>query len=276
MRALTIDNRPRIESVVGFLNDLFALRQRHDNKKFWYRGHASGAYQLVPTIGRRGEYAGRTLTYSPHVEWELLHRFRRRTYLEFGRLLSAGEALFVARHHGLPTRLLDWTANALFGLYFACRERPTTAAKLWGMKRFNDLVEQLDALALARCDDERTLLSLLDGGIAVTSQSRGRFKIVEPLYNSPRLRAQDGAFTVHDTPGCPLDRYAGRHLEDNDLDIECLFAWDIAADKKQTLVKELSGLGVTDRMVFPDLDGVARSLWETEVLWRGTDDETLV
>ena len=32
-------------------------------------------------------------------------------------------------------------------------------------------------------------------------------------------------------------------------------------------LRELSGLGITRRTAFPDLDGVARSLWETQVLW---------
>jgi hypothetical protein len=33
------------------------------------------------------------------------------------------------------------------------------------------------------------------------------------------------------------------------------------------IIEELSGLGITERTVYPNLDGLAKSLWETEVLW---------
>jgi hypothetical protein len=46
----------------------------------------------------------------------------------------------------------------------------------------------------------------------------------------------------------------------------------VPAEKKTLLVEQLSELGLTQRSMFPDLDGVARSLWETEVLWNGTPE----
>src|SRR5262245_13939871 len=206
-RTLILHPQGEITSVPRFLDGLLKLRQHHRNRKLWYRGHESRQHKLVPTIGRKQRYAGRVQTLSPRMEWELLHRFRRRTYLEIGRLLTAGEALFVARHHGLPTRLLDWTANALYGLYFACLGKPQSRGTLWAIKRFDDLV-QLDALALARCEDEKELIAKLSGRPVGRRwlTVRDRLKIVEPLYNSPRLRAQDGAFTVTDAPTQPLEK----------------------------------------------------------------------
>jgi hypothetical protein len=47
-----------------------------------------------------------------------------------------------------------------------------------------------------------------------------------------------------------------------------LYCWSIDRRHKPKLIADLSGLGITHRMVFPDLDGLARSIWETEVLWR--------
>jgi len=54
---------------------------------------------------------------------------------------------------------------------------------------------------------------------------------------------------------------------DKDLDIAKLYWWHIPSTNKLKIIKELSGLGITHRSVYPDLDGVARSLLETEVLW---------
>jgi hypothetical protein len=89
------------------------------------------------------------------------------------------------------------------------------------------------------------------------------------VYNSPRLLAQDGAFTFHSNPWKSLESYADEQVvfADEDLDIAKLYWWHIPAKYKINIIKELSGLGITHRSVYPDLDGVARSLLETEVLW---------
>jgi hypothetical protein len=246
------------------------------NEKLWYRGVPDIAHPLVATIGRALPYSDCTLVIRPQQECELLHRFRRRSYLECGRLLSAGEALLVARHHGLPTRLLDWTANALYGLYFACCSEPTRAGRLWAISRYQ-YVTTLDSLALAQCQDEIALLALLCGPMSSGSgpePDRPRLKLLEPLYNSPRIRAQDGAFTVQRDACTPMELYVGVQFNSADLDISCLYGWTITAASKSVLIRELSGMGITDRMVFPDLDGIARSLWQTEVLWRGNQANT--
>ncbi len=266
MRTVLHKNRCVVESAPHFIQDLFALRAEIKNKKLWYRGHSQSAYQLTPSIGRESYYAGKRVSFSPKQERNLLHRFRRRTYLEAGRLLNAGEALFVARHHGLPTRLLDWTANALFGLYFSCYEHHQADAQLWALERFDD-ADGLDALALAACDTEEQLLAMLPGAAKPAPPG---IKLIEPLYNSTRIRAQDGAFTVHAAPDIPLDHYGcQRRFKDTHLDVKCLYSWSIPHSHKRRLVEDLSGIGITHRTVFPDLDAIARSLWETETLWNG-------
>jgi hypothetical protein len=44
-------------------------------------------------------------------------------------------------------------------------------------------------------------------------------------------------------------------------------AWEIPSGAKIEILQQLSKLGITHRTAFPDLDGIARSLWETQVLW---------
>ncbi|MCL5019982.1 MAG: FRG domain-containing protein [Patescibacteria group bacterium] len=228
----------------------------------------------MPSIGRKVRYAGKFLTDLIFHERDLLHRFRRRAYLEVGRLLPAGEALFLSRHHGLPTRLLDWTVNPLFALYFACCENPTKNAELWAMTKFDE-TDDLDALRLADCETEEELFLMIDGMTKCDTPQRkpSRIKIVHPLYNSTRIRAQDGAFTVQSDAQRPLDSYQGDEFEDKNLDINILYKWIIEVDKKRLLIEQLSGMGITHRSVNPDLDGIAQSLWETEVLWRGMENK---
>jgi hypothetical protein len=68
-------------------------------------------------------------------------------------------------------------------------------------------------------------------------------------------------------PWKPIEEYEGKEFTRETLDIERLYSWHMPAEKKERIIKELSGLGITRRIMFPDLDGVAKSLWETEVLW---------
>jgi hypothetical protein len=59
----------------------------------------------------------------------------------------------------------------------------------------------------------------------------------------------------------------GSHFLEQNLDIEMLYSWSIPAKYEAGIIEGLSGRGITHRIVFPDLDGVAKSLWETEILW---------
>jgi hypothetical protein len=226
----------------------------------------------MPSIGRKQRYVGQCLTFSPDQEKSLLHRFRRRAYPHLGRAMSAGEAIFLARHHGLPTRLLDWTANPLFALYFACvgerKEEQEKVGTIWAMHRRPGTDDgDLDAFELARRESEALLFEHPVDGEG--ERPPDAIRIIYPFYNSPRLLAQDGAFTIHSSPWRSIESYVGEPFEAGNLDIEKLYCWSIPAECKAKIVKELSGLGITQRSLFPDLDGVARSLWETEVLWNG-------
>jgi hypothetical protein len=189
--------------------------------------------------------------------------------------MTAGEALFLARHHGLPTRLLDWTANALFSLYFACVENLEDDGRVWAM-HCRSATSDVDAFMLAKQSDESSLFSCpkCDGTRCDPGRPSDKYalKIVYPFYNSPRLLAQDGAFTMHSDPQTPIEDLKGKEFAKENLDIETLYWWRIPAARKVPIIRELSGLGITRRTVFPDLDGVAKSLWETEVLWNGRSE----
>jgi FRG domain len=254
MVTFTTDDRGRIDSVTGLLQSIAELRV---DQKLWFRGHANSSWSLVPTIGREQCYAGKRPILSRDDEWMLLHRFRRRCYAAMDRAISPLEAMFLARHHGLPTRLLDWTANALVALYFACSEAADHEGRLWAMLPYG---VRPDIEVFALIDFTRDV-ELIKG-----MEEQG-VKILFPFFNSPRVVAQDGAYTVHPNPWRPLDCYRNKPFEEGWLDIERLYAWLIPSDAKIEILRQLSGLGITRRTAFPDLDGIARSLWETQVLW---------
>ena len=269
----TIEVRGNIDSAEKLLSEIFRVSKEKKGHKLWYRGLPDCSYKLTPSVGREQQYAGKFLTFSPDQERSLLHRFRRRAYPYVGRTMTAGEAIFLARHHGLPTRLLDWTANPLFALYFACardsKEDQTKAGKVRAMRRRQGTDDQdLNAFDLAKCKKEKDLFELVAPG-AGTDPSKRSIRIIYPFYNSPRLLSQDGAFTIHSHPQRPIEDCVGELFKKGNLDIKKLYSWNVPAEKKTRIVEERSDLGITQRSLFPDLDGVARSLCETEVLWNG-------
>ena len=88
--------------------------QDHPANEWVFRGHSNEDWRLQPSVGRGDPY---------RLDWErlLLDQFRR---LAEPYVTSAGltewDWLALAQHHGLPTRLLDWTFNSLVACFFAC------------------------------------------------------------------------------------------------------------------------------------------------------------
>ena len=83
-----------------------------------YRGHACGTWKLVPSLCRNREsYNIRLLKqYEDEVIREFRNRFKLSDYTDI-------EVLAYARHHGAPTRLLDWSSNPFVGLWFAVSDK---------------------------------------------------------------------------------------------------------------------------------------------------------
>ncbi|MCK0509973.1 FRG domain-containing protein [Aromatoleum buckelii] len=98
------------------IEDLLSIEVAPIAGSLVYRGVSDASYGLRPSVGRwQGPIEERF-----NYERQLFNEFKSRAIGYVDRTpRSDWEWLFLAQHHGLPTRLLDWTSSPLVALYFA-------------------------------------------------------------------------------------------------------------------------------------------------------------
>src|SRR5262245_43914216 len=139
-----------------------------------FRGHSSAEWKLRPKVGRSPNCVAQER--SLFESWKL----RAVEYLAL-RPNSDWEWLAIAQHHGLATRLLDWTTNPLNALWFAVCGKETGEAVLFAAK-FN--------LRFGQSIDRRT--DGVAGSHPMTFEGLG---IYRPSGVVPRIIRQSGLFT---------------------------------------------------------------------------------
>ena len=118
-----------LSNLIGHLEERFADRSGRHRVTLYFRGQESDEWILQPSVMRPDpKYMGLGLRM---VEHEILTELMARQPDPFHNTSSAFAQLVLARHHRLPSRLLDVTRNPLVGLFNACvnTEDPHQPAK---------------------------------------------------------------------------------------------------------------------------------------------------
>lgn len=237
-----------------------------DAKPRWFRGHGCSTHTLLPSLYRR-------LT-SPEpaviieTEKRLITRFRQRSlpWWPEGYPQDDWEHLFAMQHYGVPTRLLDWSENALAGLYFAgdydqraCTHAGSCTPTLW----------VLDPLELNSQNPRRSGMQpqiLTSSDDTASSWAPGVLETIfapSPIaiygtHNSRRIAAQQGTFTVGGKDAVALES-SPLGMTDG-----VLTRIDLEMNHNQ-IHDALKVLGVTRSTIYPDLPGLARDIINEEI-----------
>lgn len=235
----------KIDSLPEYLQHI--TEQCTGERNVLFRGHTDATWQLKPKIARLPLRARFSL---PNAEVEMLRDFKRQALPHLTReLRNDWDWLALAQHHGLPTRLLDWTTNALVALWFAIERPPVKdrSGAVWIF--FGKQVDYADEeQANGPFDADRTL-------------------IFRPRHLTPRIIAQSGWFTVHrfilSRRGfVPLEHNSRQNVRLQKIEIPCRYF--------PSLREDLSRCGLHAGALFSDLNGISKQLtWEFSPL----DDE---
>lgn len=244
----------KIRSVSEMLQSV-ELRQRNRRIPVWYRGGTNKRHKLVPSLARK--------PFGLQHEQALINAFKQNAvqFVTADRPTSQWEWLFLARHHYVPTRLLDWTESPLMGLYFSVtpvdgvpKSHDDRDGVLWSL-----LPTELNRQANINLGDDRALPIFEDNDSflknylpsTLANELTSRLTPIAGIAvrHSKRMQAQHSVFTVTHRDQTAIEAVGGRtHIG----------RYIVPASSKARIRRELDALRIDRLGVFPELDNVAK------------------
>jgi len=252
MRGKTIEVSSWTELTEALFHDSWSQGLQRFRSSYVYRGLEDKRYNLTSTLNRLGE---------SHLEKHLLRNFRKYSQID-DENKSIWNWLALAQHHGLPTRLLDWTYSPLVALHFATANfmHFDKDGMIWAIN-YVDTKEYLPDQMVRIIDEEGSHIftaEMLDRAVSslpeLNKLKRKEFAIFfEPPSIDQRIVNQYAVFSMMSDPNRTINRW----LKATEVRY---FKIIIPAELKWEIRDKLDQSNINERVLFPGLDGLARWL----------------
>ena len=218
-----------------------------------FRGQAESSWDLRPSLFVKQIKNSLMDSEIQNKEAALYFDFKTNAGKLLRNNITDWEVLFEMRHHGIPTRLLDWTENFGTALYFAIYgngKNPT----VWIMDcyKLNEITWKSDTIPNPLNDLE---FNYEDAYLLTKTKDpyKEALAMIAPR-TSDRLFAQKSLFTLQGSDLTPMNL--------NPATSCCFKKFDIPLDAIDDAKSFLKLSGINHYSIYPDLDGLGRYLNE--------------
>lgn len=289
-----------IETSIESWNQIYAL-----NSNFFYsyvfRGQANSQWNLKSSIERKSDDFGRTsgvAGFNTEEKW-MLHEFKRKFHLYSNTVIDINdkfEWLAVMQHYGAPTRLLDFTQSIYIAAYFAIIDSYSESS-IWGVNQIflrDNLLEKykLPYKKRVALKDEINVHHINYANTFIASEyseNFGEIATIIPLDSkacSERLARQQGYFLMPTSPKVTFEKNLELAFDKNDSEFKKIsfdefkkitnkkldesnigvFKINIPIEIKRDLIRMLKEMNITSELLFPGLEGLAKSLFQSQMI----------
>ena len=233
-----------------------------DRYRSWYiyRGMSDVSFRLETSLKRNCKDKMRLL------EPAILKNFTKYAAIDDPTIeRSVWRQMILGQHHGLPTRLLDWSHSSLIGLHFAVTENNLDDMEkrdcvVWriDMTELHSMLPKKYLDTLARYKTTICTVEMLESITADLSEydrdmGDSAMIVVEPPSVDPRIVNQYSFFTVIPSSMTDIELFLDRNTSNTvKYVIDRSIRWQIR--------DMLDQLNISERLVYPGLDGLSKWL----------------
>lgn len=237
----------------------FDSTNKRNRGYYLYRGLPNDAFELKTSLQRNcGDL-------SKSLEPKILANFSKYTAMEADvETDTVWKRMLLGQHHGLPTRLLDWTHSPFIAMHFATSSDMNTLNQnncvIWRIdikelhdklpQRFKDVIAEEGTIVFSV-----EMLNKAAGSIEEYDRQMGdkAMVIMEPPSMDPRIVNQYAFFSVVPGDVTSIEEFLDKYTEKT-------VKYIINKDLKWRIRDFLDEANISERTVYPGLDGICKWL----------------